>query len=877
MAEDKAPGTPPPAQAAPASEAAPKFSKADFESLKKLTDLLKVAGKLKEEIKGLNGSYEEFLDLVGDETASRYLQNLKDSWDDLNESLDGSVTTLRNAQLEFSLMARIGQTAYSQLSEAAKVTKLTNDESKLAAKELTKAISGISYGYQSIIEELAGINELGEKDLQNIVKKAQQDIMRLEKMSELLNLQGDELKQVQEQVAAAKKLQEYAEARLKLEIAIDKQMGVTGSLLKGAQGILSKFGGLDKHFNLEETNKKLRQMAMDQKGAMAIMKEGAKDVGASLLKAINDPLILVGLLGKALTMVATSALHFQQKMFETAKTLGVNVSQAQEMHHTFMEVSTLNSKMGLDSEQVSKTYSEMSNTLGVMVNQDKEFLAQSSAISRNFGLSAQQMELMQLRAKQTGKSVKDTFGEIVGTGKVMAQSLGISMTQKQIIEGISKTSATIFMNFKGNVQQLTEAVVKATKFGVTLEQINSAGSSMLSFESSISKEFEAQLLTGKEINLQKAREYALTGQTDKLMEEITRNLGDQTSWNKMNVIQQQSLAEAMGMSKEQVDEMYRKQTMINVLGKDANLSETERYQKLLEQKKSRAEIAEMMGQEAVARAEEASAQEQMKAAMKDLSEFAGAIAMAFLPITFIVEKISAGIKLIASGGTAVKLIFGGIAAAMLLAVGYMSVMAVKAQIRATTEARQLVSMKLKNMLAQQEAAAEQRSAIASTTSANNSAREAVTEAAVIPAKVTGAAADTVSAGASAGAANAPLTFGIGSIGIILGVAAALATVAGMFGGLPGMGGGSGASSGPSMADSMNSAQKSISPTSPLTAMSRTQSMGAGADRGLNVSVYNEVEPITAKTTTKVMTQGNGFDGQTGGNAQQKTVRRTGGV
>jgi hypothetical protein len=51
----------------------------------------------------------------------------------------------------------------------------------------------------------------------------------------------------------------------------------------------------------------------------------------------------------------------------------------------------------------------------------------------------------------------------------------------------------------------------ASALGMELEQVATSGESMLDFQSSIESELEAELLTGKQLNLEKARLLALTG------------------------------------------------------------------------------------------------------------------------------------------------------------------------------------------------------------------------------------------------------------------------------------------------------------------------------------------------------------------------------
>ena len=55
---------------------------------------------------------------------------------------------------------------------------------------------------------------------------------------------------------------------------------------------------------------------------------------------------------------------------------------------------------------------------------------------------------------------------------------------------------------------------------------------------------DAELLYGKQINLEKARLYALTGDYEGLTREINKNVGDFNDFSNMNVLQQEKLAQA---------------------------------------------------------------------------------------------------------------------------------------------------------------------------------------------------------------------------------------------------------------------------------------------------------------------------------------------
>jgi hypothetical protein len=76
--------------------------------------------------------------------------------------------------------------------------------------------------------------------------------------------------------------------------------------------------------------------------------------------------------------------------------------------------------------------------------------------------------------------------------------------------------------------------------------------SLLNFESSISSELEAELLTGKNLNLEQARYLALTGDAAGAAAEVAKQVGTSADFGKMNVIQQEALAKAAGMTRDQL-------------------------------------------------------------------------------------------------------------------------------------------------------------------------------------------------------------------------------------------------------------------------------------------------------------------------------------
>jgi transcriptional regulator with XRE-family HTH domain len=125
-------------------------------------------------------------------------------------------------------------------------------------------------------------------------------------------------------------------------------------------------------------------------------------------------------------------------------------------------------------------------------------------------------------------------------------------------------------------------------------------SSLLKFESSITSEIEAELLLGKSINLEKARYYALTNDIEGVTREIASHIGTAKDFTDMNVIQQNALAKAVGLSREELASSLIEREALNKLGnKDLNLQEA--YNRLKKEGLSQDRIAKELGNEALAR------------------------------------------------------------------------------------------------------------------------------------------------------------------------------------------------------------------------------------------------------------------------------------
>ena len=251
----------------------------------------------------------------------------------------------------------------------------------------------------------------------------------------------------------------------------------------------------------------------------------------------------------------------------------------------------------------------MSDSLGFMAPKNEEMLQTATLLQRQFGLSAEQLQSITENSALSGQTFKDTFDTINGIRMAEGAANKLVMNQKQMMADISKVSSLVLLNFKGNVPALASAVVTAKKLGMSLNDVAATTNGYLDFESSISKEFEAQLLTGKDLNLQKLRYLALTHDTKGMMDEIGKRIPSMLEFEHMNTIERQSYAEAMNMSEEGMAEIIKRQEVARKLGIDQNTEANQMYDALVKQNLTHDQIVDKM--------KEAGAQQYLTASITD--------------------------------------------------------------------------------------------------------------------------------------------------------------------------------------------------------------------------------------------------------------------
>ena len=556
------------------------------EDLKRVLDIRAAIGdvtsqisKGNAELKKMNFSFANMRSEIGKiETASTKFAQLQDeaakSAKATTEAIKKEAEQLsivRTLNLEINSLANkaIGTSekqATALLNQARRLSSARDSAQGLADEfgKLAKSSSQLDSntmwftGFSEFLKDIPGLRALSGP-FQDAAQASRETLINNAKV-------GEEQSQIKEQYKSIGDIQKLDGRTLtKEKLKSLKLDNITGGLEKTA--------ARDKLVATMKANK-------NASGGVAGLKAGFKGLKGIISKAFV-PLLIIQTVVSAVKMLLSLMSKASKQTAKFSNDLLIGREAANELrrstHDTVKEFNILSKEAGgvaITQEGLLNTMGAINQKLGFQVNILKDFgsemgqnVAEATMMSEKFGLSADASARLFLESVKTGKPLKEMTKEYFGQVGFLSSQEGLTADVIGNLEAATKVSGNLRANFKGNSFAIAEGVFNAKRLGFELSQMEGVSSSLLSFQSSIENEMAAELLTGKQLNLSKAREYALMGDTENLMKEISRQAGTQEEFLSMNIIQRQALAKAVGMEVNELADMYDKKSKNDALAK----------------------------------------------------------------------------------------------------------------------------------------------------------------------------------------------------------------------------------------------------------------------------------------------------------------------
>lgn len=273
----------------------------------------------------------------------------------------------------------------------------------------------------------------------------------------------------------------------------------------------------------------------------SILKRGFS-AAFGIIKALLTGILVAGIaLFMSLYNKAKNATkEFSTSMTETARTLNMSKKTVQEIGKGVGDWVHYGSAWATTINQIKDDM----GYLPALTAQENKLVAKLAA---NAGLSSEHISTMYELSVKNGMELDKWTSMQEKKINMLNAELGVNFSQRDVIVEISSASDETLAMFGKQNAELEKQVLIGKKIGLNLNQQAQIAKSLLDIESSIEKEMEARVLTGKELNFDKARELALNGDISGASAEILEQVGGIDEFNKMNIIQKQAIADAAGL------------------------------------------------------------------------------------------------------------------------------------------------------------------------------------------------------------------------------------------------------------------------------------------------------------------------------------------
>ena len=438
--------------------------------------------------------------------------------------------------------------------------------SNVGLNQAKKSARSLLKNQQTLEEVQFGLSKMSSKELRVLKESSEREKKRLEQAADFIkeHVKGKRVLTSQEAELLAASEQSFAieqasidaiQAKIDKRIEDEQRLGLTGVALdnlgrigiRALGGIGINLGALQGDF--DAVTDKVEDLAKESAGKFKIFGAAVAATGPIIVKSLSDPaaisLISFDKLTKAFVKVQKSSVEF-------GRLTGQNETIA----------SSLNTRFA-DTAEILETATALTKQLGINANNafSRDVIAAAAEIQNEMGLSVEEASKLAVVTQTTSGDFDAITESIVDSVSAFNKTNKAAVSQGIVLRDVANTSDDILVSFNNQPGALAEAAAAARRLGLDLAKVDQVATSLLDFESSIGNELEAQLLTGKNINLEKAREFALTNDLEGLSNELFSNSASIAEFSSMNRIQQEAQAKALGLSRQELAKIALQQSI----------------------------------------------------------------------------------------------------------------------------------------------------------------------------------------------------------------------------------------------------------------------------------------------------------------------------
>ena len=479
-----------------------------------------------------------------------------------------------------------------ELEKGKKLLKDQAVEAALVGDAFKSLAATLKEMFEEVIDDLQNVDSIAAK----IAKSYERDIT-----SSIKKMSGDLEKKLDIQL----KINRGQNASKEITAQLDKlearraltQEKIKQSFGEGTDQAKIALEVLQDTYEVEKANlENLQQQNIDKQKSKSLFSV-VGDILSDNADKLDKSGTLSGILKGNFAEVVTPARIFELALVATVKAMaeasnltaniaqntGLSAQNSLQLQKNFANLAANSGEVFINSKKLNEAFTTLASQTGIVSSFGGDTLVSFTQLTEQLGLGTEQATQLALVSRLQGTNTKSTLEDTVATVNAINRQNGVNLSSREIFNDISNASKAIVVSLGMNPQLLAQAAAEARLLGLTLGEIDQIAESLLNFESSIENELTAELLTGKQLNFEKARLLALNNDYAELSQEIRENEELSLAFANGNRITQQAIADTVGISRDQMADMVMQQQLLT-LGAEGFTAEygEQTYQQMLQ-------------------------------------------------------------------------------------------------------------------------------------------------------------------------------------------------------------------------------------------------------------------------------------------------------
>lgn len=248
------------------------------------------------------------------------------------------------------------------------------------------------------------------------------------------------------------------------------------------------------------------------------------------------------------------------------KSLGTTRDEAKQLLSTSLDTYSSLAKYGISLDQSLDITQALVNEYGHMNNVSNKLQKTTAIMAQSFGMSADEAAtLVKLQKEALGLS----DAQVENNAKLIKASAKIyNVGAGRVARDLADSAEDVAKFSSAGMESIIKSAAYARRLGTSFKEIATIAESLLDIETSTSASMQVQVLTGKTINLEYARNQALLGNIQNANKNILEQLGSYAELSTADYFTKKAISELLGTDTQTWMTMLKNQEEMNKLSKD---------------------------------------------------------------------------------------------------------------------------------------------------------------------------------------------------------------------------------------------------------------------------------------------------------------------